>query len=64
MGGKAQSRCHLGWLNVNNLRHRLLNMMKFENCDRAAECLNKNKQRYIRYKYGRPHLGIIIKNWI
>jgi hypothetical protein len=30
MGGKAKSRCHLGMLKVNKLRHSYLNVMKLE----------------------------------
>jgi len=40
MGGKAKSRCHLGMLKVNNLRHNNLNVMKLGNYSFKGECLN------------------------
>ena len=39
LGGKAESKCHLGML---NLRHSYLNIMKLENCGPAGECWNNN----------------------
>jgi hypothetical protein len=40
MGGKAKSRCHLGMLKVNNLKHSYLNLMKLGNYGLIGECLN------------------------
>jgi hypothetical protein len=48
MGGKAKSRCHLGKLKVNNLRHRYLSIMKLENCSPTGECLNNNLQTSLK----------------
>jgi hypothetical protein len=42
MGGKAKSRCHLGMLKANKLRHSYLNVMKLENYGTTGECLNNN----------------------
>ena len=42
MGGKAKSRCHLGMLKVNKLKHSHLNVMKLENYGPTGECLNNN----------------------
>ncbi len=40
MGGKAKSRCRLGMLKVNNLKHSYLNVMKLGNYCLMGECLN------------------------
>ncbi len=42
MGGKAKSRCRLGMLNTNKLRHSYFNVVKLENYGPAGECLSKN----------------------
>ena len=42
IGGKDKSRCHLGMLKGNKLRHTYLNVMKLENYDPTGECLNNN----------------------
>ncbi len=42
MGSKSKSICHLGVLNVNNLRHSYLNLFKFENYVPTVERLNNN----------------------
>ncbi len=42
MGGKAKSRCCLGMLKVNTLRHSYLNVMKLESYSTTGECLNSN----------------------
>ncbi len=80
MGGKAKSRCRLGMLKVNQLRHSYLNVMKFENYGPTVECLHNNPQTSQKLyffcfftltfkiqkakKNGRPHFGILIKNQI
>ncbi len=42
MGGKAKSRCRLGMLKVNKLRHNSHDVMKLENYGPTGECLNNN----------------------
>ncbi len=42
IGGKIKSRCPLGMLKVNNLRHSYLNVMKLGNYGPKGECLNDN----------------------
>ena len=42
MGGKAKSRCRLGILKVNKLRHSYISVMNLENNGPAGECLNNN----------------------
>jgi hypothetical protein len=79
MDGKAKSRCCLGMLKENKLRHSYLKVIKSENYGPTGEFINNNLQtsqklyfsffhnnvRDIkRYKNGRPHFRILIKNQI
>jgi hypothetical protein len=42
MGGIAKSRCHLGMVKVNKLRHSYFNVIKLENYGPTGEYLNNN----------------------
>ncbi len=51
MGSKAKSRCRLGMLKVNKMKHSYLNVMKFENYGLTGECLNNNHQTSLKVKF-------------